>query len=55
VSNPPKSWRGWSVQTYRRGYTRLYRKHGSKAVSVYIGKEWSEDVALAKLKAASWE
>ena len=52
--DPPKSFNGWSAQTDKKGYIRLYRKLDGKLVCVYVGKRWSDELAREKLRAAGY-
>ena len=51
---PPKTFHGWSVQTDRKGYTRLYRRLDGNLACVYVGKRWSNTLAGDKLIAAGY-
>ena len=51
VVQPPKNFMGWTVQTDGSGYTRLHKKVGGKVLGIYIGREWNEDKARARIEA----
>lgn len=46
----PKNFNGWTVQTGKDGFIRLYKSFKGKVKSLYIGRVWNEAKALTKIK-----
>ena len=44
---------GWKVTQDKRGYYRLVKKINGKVCAVHVGREWSREIAIEKLRA--WE
>jgi 2'-5' RNA ligase len=45
----PKTFMGWSVQTGKDGYIRLYKSFQGQVKSLYIGKTWNPEKAERKI------
>lgn len=45
----PKNFNGWTIQTGKDGFIRLYKSFQGRVKSLYIGKAWDEQKALSKI------
>ena len=50
IEDVPKSYEGWSVQTGKDGYIRLYKSFKGHVKSLYVGREWNPEKAMAKIQ-----
>ncbi len=46
----PKSFEGWTVQTGKDGYIRLYKSLKGHVKSLYVGRGWNPEKAMAKIQ-----
>ena len=50
IEDVPKSFEGWTVQTGKDGYIRLYKSFKGHVKSLYVGRGWNPEKAMSKIQ-----